>query len=393
MNRIVDNLLWIVITCVILPLGTVRADGVKDVDDGRRDEECVTCHQRMWDDAMSKPFIHKPFLEKKCHFCHIADEKGLEQARGFMTDRDVDWLASRRVGATSHWFFLDAGEVGKTVQVDIQIPGKKNLRREISLPPLDDLPVLTNAGRPPGISGVKVAAVERGLFLTATIVWKTSTGCTSQVVYGINELSRRTKKDTALTTDHLVVLSGLKPRRTYRFKVVSTDLFGNTAESAPMRFSTFDPAGGHATVRRRGDLKNDGRLRVKPRLYRYGGQYVFQFTATRPVLVALGVKKDSDAALSGATTGPPPDKHRLKDALVTNNTICEPCHGVYVKGRNHPVNVPPKPGMTIPEDYFVLNNGNITCMSCHAAHASEYEYRLVRSNKRELCVGCHQEKM
>jgi len=362
-----------------------------------RDEECVKCHQQLWDEAITKAYVHKPFLEKKCHFCHIAEIDDNKVNRGFMTDREVRWLANSRMAVANHWLFVDAGEAAGKVVVDIQIPGKKNLRREITIPSAEKIPEITNDGTPPAISDVRVPAVERGLFLTATIAWHTEDASTSQVWYGAKKINKKSKLNSELSQDHIVIISGLKPNRDYSFKVVSTDLFGNTGKSGVHRFSTRNARRNrHKKQSIRPAGRNHKKLEIERKIYRNGDRLVFKFTANSPVRVALGVYRDTPADGedgAGIANAPAPDRHRLKDALTTNNTVCVPCHGVYVKGRNHPVNVPPKPGMVIPEDYFVLGNGNITCMSCHSAHSSDYEYRLVRSSKRDLCIGCHVAKI
>lgn len=368
---------------------------IKDVDDGQRDEDCVSCHQAVWDAALAKTYVHKPFLEKKCHFCHIADSGREAKARGFMTDRDVEWLAGHRKPQRRHWFFLDPDKAapGTRLQVDLGISNGKNLRRELTLPPLGRLSPLKDDGRPTLPEQVKVR-VEQGLMLRAVLSWRTRRPATTQVRYGIGSPAQATPLDEELTTDHRVVLSGLKAGRTYVARAVAVDLFGRRAVSGEITFV----ARAAKEVRERRKKAPHQPLRplaVTPRLFRYQGQYVISFTASRPLAIALGRPSNTSAQKRGnpvAAKGPAPPDHHLKDALVTTNTICEPCHGVYIKGKNHPVNVPPKAGMTIPDDYFVLANGNITCMSCHSAHASDYEYRLVRPSKRELCIGCHREK-
>jgi len=70
-----------------------------------------------------------------------------------------------------------------------------------------------------------------------TIVsWKTDEISTSQVAFSIgsgddSKFDQKSKEDSNLTTNHLVVLTNLKPGTVYNFKVVSKDENGNTSES------------------------------------------------------------------------------------------------------------------------------------------------------------------
>ncbi|MBW2186551.1 MAG: cytochrome c3 family protein, partial [Deltaproteobacteria bacterium] len=47
------------------------------------------------------------------------------------------------------------------------------------------------------------------------------------------------------------------------------------------------------------------------------------------------------------------------------------------------------PGMIIPPEYPLLENGRMTCMTCHQPHSSNNEARLLKEGKKELCTGCH----
>ena len=85
----------------------------------------------------------------------------------------------------------------------------------------------------------------------------------------------------------------------------------------------------------------------------------------------------------------PVDHLKLTDKFTINTFTCRNCHLGIKEELSHPVNVYPKPGMIIPQEYPTLADGRILCMSCHAKHASDNEYRLLKSSKKALCTGCH----
>lgn len=363
----------------------------KDSDDVSSGDACLKCHQKVWDNAVNKSYIHKPFLEKKCVLCHIQDDESVGKSRQFMQDPTVNWLESRRVTTPNHWFMVPFADIKDHVHVEYQVPGQGTIVEEITVPPIEELTELIDDGKPPEIDDITVKDLNRGLFLTATISWTTDELSTSQVYYGLKKLNRKSDHTFNYTKNHSVQLSELKFKEKYKFKVVSSDIFGNMAESKEYRFSTakakskFPEADG-------GDTYSDFQKKFK--LYKLEDKCVFRIAANRPILVALGIPKEIESKKEKlAADGVVPEKHNLKDVLMTNTTACEPCHGKYVKDRNHPINVSAKPGMAIPEEYFVLSNGNITCMTCHSAHGSDIEYRLVKSSKRELCIGCHLNKI
>ena len=377
-------------TILILSLffAASNAMAAKEYGDG---EECVKCHVQLWDQAMQKFYVHQPFFQKKCKLCHIEDNEQVEKTRGFSTDRSVEWLGTRRENVLIHWFSIPLDKfTDKIVVVDIQEPGKGNSRQEIELPPLEEINDIVDDKKPPTITNVRVAHIDRGLFLNATITWDTNKLCSSQIFYGRKKLKLNSDLSDNLTTKHSVILAGLKNKKKYKFKVVSSDMYENTAESKNYAFSTKK----RSKKRKKESLKYPKGLIVKHQLYKSEENLMLKFASNKPVLIAVGVPKELvDEEENLKTIGEKPVAHNLKDAITTNSKICEPCHGVYTAKSNHPINVPPKPGMTIPEEYFVLANGNITCMTCHAAHSSNIEYRMLKSSKRELCVGCHVAKI
>ncbi|MGA1865017.1 MAG: hypothetical protein ACMUHX_08145, partial [bacterium] len=91
--------------------------------------------------------------------------------------------------------------------------------------------------------------------------------------------------------------------------------------------------------------------------------------------------------------------------------LCHRCHTEESLGRSHPVNVPPKDNMRIPEDLHLDEYMNITCATCHQPHGESYtrlkpadyvlpvkssreriyrSYYLRRTNiQNALCHSCH----
>jgi hypothetical protein len=73
---------------------------------------------------------------------------------------------------------------------------------------------------------------------TATIVWTTNVGATSQVRYGFDtSLQYSNPANPALVTSHSMTLTNLANTRPYYFAVVSANSFNVSAQSATMQFS------------------------------------------------------------------------------------------------------------------------------------------------------------
>ncbi|MDM7998888.1 MAG: PKD domain-containing protein [Dehalococcoidia bacterium] len=91
---------------------------------------------------------------------------------------------------------------------------------------------------PPQISGVGATNITP---TSATIVWTTNEGATSQVEYGLTaSYGSVTRVDTTLVTSHSVTISSLTPYRTYHYRVISSNAAGSPSYSADFTFTTPD---------------------------------------------------------------------------------------------------------------------------------------------------------
>ncbi|MFC1844835.1 hypothetical protein ACFLZ5_08610 [Thermodesulfobacteriota bacterium] len=70
-----------------------------------------------------------------------------------------------------------------------------------------------------------------------------------------------------------------------------------------------------------------------------------------------------------------PDHLPMRTKKEISITICLKCHKDFAHPGNHPVNIRPPENATLPDDFSIGPDGRITCVTCHASHASDYEYR------------------
>jgi hypothetical protein len=93
-----------------------------------------------------------------------------------------------------------------------------------------------NDGEGPVIGSVQALDIKS---TSATIVWSTDEGSTSQVKYGISTITSETTEDASRTTFHQVKLTGLIAYKYYKFQVVSKDKYGNASTSEIKVFTTL----------------------------------------------------------------------------------------------------------------------------------------------------------
>ncbi|MBU0673814.1 MAG: cytochrome c3 family protein [Proteobacteria bacterium] len=360
-----------------------------------KDNDCVSCHDDIWDATTGKKYIHPPFAEKRCERCHAQkDAPANIGAGGEDLTHGVKWVGRHFTAAKSHWFDFKTNAGEDTVVIEAKGEGGRQSFHEYDLPALDDLAESQeNEHDPPKISNVRVLEVRRGIFFTATIGWDTDKPATSSVAYGLKNININSPFDSQMARNHLVTLTSIKPKKVYQYSVSSEDRFGNRSDSAVYTFSTetiFSETN-IASSRRRG-LGEDEDIQIEIKYYRYGNKYSINVIPSQEVTLALGVKLRN--VIDRRAGGMEVMKHILtNNEVVTNLGICYSCHREYKEILTHPINVYPKRGMVIPPEYPTLSDGRITCMSCHEKHASNLQDRMIKPYKKDLCVGCHKDML
>lgn len=380
------------------------------------DGGCRRCHQSMVDAVMRSRFVHQPFLAKPCVTCHgavagvamaavtarpLPVSRELEMAQQKLTTREqekIKWFEESPTPARRHCFLIRSMAAGDVLYVEVRDEGSSQRRlRRFTLPARAGLPPLADSGVAPVISDVHVLAVRRGLLLSAVIGWHTDGPADATVRYGLDvALRQNVSQAGSFIHDHQVTLTGLKANQTYRFCVVSSDLAGRRTVSPMATFST-----GRDQSRAPEDMPaGDGKFVVQSNFFKYGDSYVLQMSFSRPATVYLGTPLvRSEQVVSGQPVARPEtaggerrteEAHPpLNSAFESQIKVCVTCHPDSTSELSHPVNVLPPAGMRVPPEYPTLADGRITCMTCHVPHGGEYQYRLRKARKRDLCIGCH----
>ncbi len=92
---------------------------------------------------------------------------------------------------------------------------------------------------PPTIYNIDVVPVSA---TSVSVTWQTDEPSTSIVDYGLDTIyGDQVSNGSALTTSHLVTLTGLKHRSSYHYQITSTDAAYNTSPSGDNTFITSDP--------------------------------------------------------------------------------------------------------------------------------------------------------
>ena len=410
---------WLLVLLVMIFLAVfLEVKGAflqSELEDGTA---CLRCHKEDYEKDLTHLLVHQPCLEKKCSICHCSsaaatltagsDSQAATVAKVHQKSSgiqpEIKIIDSAIHSSFSHSFIFSQDQVAGKLRVELWQGADLERVETVVLPPLARLPRLTNNKQAPKISEIRIDRVETGLSSAAVISWKTDVPTTSRVRYGIKNLDRKSPGLQSLTLKHTVELESLKSNRQYRVAVVAVDFFGNRAVSDAFTLATdkdyLAPLHEFSLPR-----KTDCRI-VEMQFYSIGNQYLALLELSQDLSVSIGVEKNSidrnrvvnepgvaaekDLAAVGAALK---SQRKLHDFLVSAEVLtidnCLHCHKEVRREMSHPVDVLPKRGMHVPDDYVLLPNGRISCMTCHVKHAGDNMFRLVRAQGKEFCSGCH----
>ncbi len=360
-------------------------------------EKCISCHDKTYNKSLHNIYIHRPFLDKKCLTCHVEGNTSFSVSNGQdssqRTRPKITWLQKHYEPARSHFFLVPSLKVDNTLFVQKKGNNGRSTITSLTLPPLEQLPQLSNDNKQPEISDILFHGVKRGILYSAIISWKTDKPADGRIHYGIGTFNHKSNLDHQLKTHHTISISPVTPGKTYNYTVISQDIHGNRTISQPLSFST-------KTLGLINPPPEDSPIGQAPfqeglshQLLAVGDQYFITITAHQSTYMHIGSHRNLSPRISmPANAGDqtvPAEHTPMKNTTDTNITTCLVCHKDYQSDSSHPINVRPKRGMTFPDDYPLNDDGRMHCMTCHDSHASNNEARIRRPSKQELCTGCH----
>lgn len=361
-------------------------------------DDCSNCHEDVKAEIRRSRFVHQLVLTGQCSKCHIAGEivtapdKKSSLALEKQQLEQIRWVQAVTGREREHWLRLPADRLSNGLYLKATDGQMRSPLQEVVLPNGGALPQKLDDHQPPMQSGLRVVDVRRGISATANLQWKTDEYTDSIIYYGVGNL-KSVKNDHQLTRQHSQVLLSLDADKTYQYQIVSRDLFGNETRSPVLEFSTAKSFW-NQDAQYSDDSLFSTNIELQWELYRIKDDYLIVVKSDRPVFLSFGMEsklKNQRSAERQVATAGEFSHPILKSPFDTNITVCKTCHQGLRDEYSHPVNVRPRKGMIIPNEYPVLPDGKISCISCHANHASNNEYLLIKPGKAELCRGCHKD--
>ena len=351
---------------------------------------CMECHKEFADGEFSKSFVHKPFLQKKCQYCHSPDwvNNVAESDGKALFPEKIKELASGSSLTQVHLFSIPKDLEPNILFIEAKNDKNISFKTKLRIPPFETLKTLSSDGTPPKIFNVQVIEVQRNNLVTATIKWETDKLAYTTFYYGTGEPDIHPDTAPCYMSEHFIELYKLKPDTTYNFMVKAEDIYGNTRESTVYSFSTNK---NFKLDIEKQQTNSQVPMRLSSEIFRSENNYLIRLNTTQPVSVEIATYDMPSFPLLKKMSKEAPENHPpLKNIIDTNLLVCESCHRVYSKTFSHQAHFSAKLGANIPSEYPRLPNSQISCLTCHLQHASKKKFLLRKSAwSRDLCVGCH----
>lgn len=332
---------------------------------------CAGCHEKTYERSISNIFGHS-VARKNCATCHIrkaeADHK--------ITRISLPGLQTERI------VHLDKIDENLKYEMEIVLTDDTGVNSEphfISFTPKK----LWGQGQMfsmlKRISDIEVEEVKREGFVNATISWDTDTFATSEIEYRTTgEYGNRFKVNNQFTKRHKIVLRGLKHKKKYLYQVISKDINGTVVKSGEHILDTSD------SFSRSGDREVMDEL--PPAL---NSVNIFRVRQDKGVYMKVYASKPSELLINLKELPDTDDKHGpgLFPERYSTIKICYQCHP---QDASHPVGIRSgNPGIKIPDSLPTIEDGVITCVTCHDPHGSNKRFFTRVDYKKDLCLNCH----
>jgi predicted CXXCH cytochrome family protein len=343
--------------------------------------ECIKCHEEIYSNALANPYQHGIVMDN-CGLCHIARVMEGETEEDKKTS--IDFSAYQREGMLHLDDLQDdqkyemevvvtdsAERSSKPYHINV-VPGKADEYGE-------DFSSLTE------LTGAAVEEIKMGVFVEATISWETDVPATSEVEYKrFNRQPRRFKLNKQFTKKHKVTLSGLKHEQYYFYRVISRDIEGNMLRSEEEMFDTSEEIAADrvpAPKDTAGPVINEVKaFRIKDR----EGVYL-KIQTSKPAKLTVSFNETPEAGKKKASD----EKHSPLLAPARYSTI-EACKNCHKQNASHPVGVRANnEKIRTPDDLPTIDDGIVTCATCHLPHGGKEIYFARMDFKMNICRKCH----
>jgi len=331
-------------------------------------EDCIGCHQEQYQKAISYKYQHS-ILKEACTHCHVR-----KTAQG--ETKTVLTFSTFQKEQIVHLEDLDPEEEYEAEVTVTDNRGKRCLpkrlkmdteklwKRSVKFPKLEE------------ISNVSVDELQKSGFVRAIISWDTNAYSTSELEFSTEgSHTSRFNPGSIFARKHRVILSGLRHRSLYNYKVISRDIYGNFIESKDYSLDTSK------TIPKSGNNKYQPPVVTNIQAFSLEGE--------KGLFLKVFANKPAELTVKLIEVNAMDTKHGfgLLDPRVVRIDTCIKCHP---RGTSHPVGVKAEGGkIRTPDELPTIEDGIITCVTCHNPHGGDNAFFARFDRNKDICILCH----
>ena len=337
-------------------------------------DPCLTCHIDTYTKAITNRFPHS-VIERGCTICHY-----LEAAKE--TKPKIISRTFQKKAVFSITKFLNPYKDYEIMIKAVDVDGNKANAFVTRADAKQTLNRSEHSFSIHEITNIDTIHMREGSGQKAAISWETDVPSIAEIEYGIyGGAKTRLKLKAPFSRKHNAVLKGLEHNNKYSFKIISKDLNGNRIESEEYRFNNNT---GSIPVQCSNNTKT-----LKPVIPVIENTMLFSIGKRTNLFIRLSANKPVKFRISIYEVKPKSDRPCDGFTQTKSSTIkiCLKCHPHDV---SHPVGVrSPDHAVNYAGELPMIEDGIITCVTCHLAHGGENDYYLRTTSIRTMCVKCH----
>lgn len=343
---------------------------------------CGNCHQPIIAKALNSRYRHSVVMER-CPLCHISQGNQGNPTKKEEVEVLSSWYKTRYV-------FPLKNLSKERYQVEAVVKNENGTATKMTFPlTLANIKTIQTDNVPPVIGDVTVKAVRDTAFINVInvdISWKTGKPSFSIIEYGeTEEYGQIVSHRDIFLQEHTLTIAGLTKNKTYHFRILGQDIFGNRTLSKDFILVTTvllkdktvekvkmdDPQVRSITFYRTGDMKD----------------LFTDVTTDVPSQITINFKEDislPDATLTKHGNGFLSPRNVRIDVCTT--VSCHP------QGASHPVGGRVKsPKFKQPKNLPLIEGDVMTCTTCHEPHGGNLKYMLRKDFMTAVCIECHRD--
>lgn len=334
--------------------------------------ECITCHEETYMQALSQPFQHT-VMRDGCTECHQFTSNTKKK-------KLLLWSSTFQTEAIIALGKLDENKKYQAVIEAIDNNGIKSKAMPVNILAENAEKLSIEEYPLKALSNVSIDRIKMSIFTEASISWNTDVPATSEIEYKLpgGKYRRMSSSKNLYTTDHRTILKGLKRNSNYSYRVISTDMSGNTMISEEQLLNTYNeivqpdiktpskkvPTLVTDTITLKDEEIEDFYLKVASNKY---SQFIVWLKE---------INKKSERPCNDS-----------KPSRASTIDICIKCHA---QDSSHPVGVRSNnPKVIVSDELPTIENGMITCVTCHFPHGGKKAFYVRIDFSEEICIKCH----